>query len=52
VVSEQFRAGLINTIEQITGQNNYTSALRNQLQAKFQTVLAIKLLKLYQGQNS
>lgn len=52
VVSEQFRAGLINTIELITGQNNYTSALSNQLQAKFQTVLAIKLLKLYQGQNS
>ena len=38
VVSEQFRAGLINTIELITGQNNYTSALSNQLQAKFQTV--------------
>ncbi|NLL19646.1 MAG: TolC family protein [Clostridia bacterium] len=52
VVSEQFQAGLINTIELITGQNNYTNALSSQLQAKFQAVLAIKLLKLYQGQNN
>ena len=50
IVTEQFNSGLKNTVELITERNNYLNALGNQLQAKFQAVLALKLLNVYQNQ--
>lgn len=49
IVTEQFHAGLKNTIELITEENNYRNALSSQLQAKFKAVLALKLLEIYQN---
>lgn len=51
IVTEQFHAGLKNTIELITEENNYSNALISQLQAKFKAVLALKLLQIYQNQS-
>jgi outer membrane protein len=51
LVNEQFRAGLKNTIELITEQNNYTNALSTLLQSRFQAVSSLMLLDLYQHQN-
>ncbi|MFA5443672.1 MAG: TolC family protein [Bacteroidales bacterium] len=51
LVNEQFRAGLKNTIELITEQNNYTNALSTLLQSRFQAILSLMLLDLYQYQN-
>ncbi|MFA5301612.1 MAG: TolC family protein [Bacteroidales bacterium] len=51
LVNEQFRAGLKNTIELITEQNNYTNALSTLLQSRFQAVSSLMLLDLYQYQN-
>jgi outer membrane protein len=50
IVTEQFNSGLKNTVELITERNNYLNAQGNQLQAKFQAVLALKLLNVYQNQ--
>lgn len=47
IVSEQFNAGLKNTVELITEKNNYISAQSKQLQAKYQSVLSLKLLDMY-----
>lgn len=51
LVNEQFLAGLKNTIELITEQNNYTNALSTLLQSRFQAVSCLMLLELYQYQN-
>jgi len=50
IVSEQFNSGLKNTVELITERNNYLNAQGSQLQAKFEAVLALKLLNVYQNQ--
>ncbi|MGI5914611.1 MAG: TolC family protein [Bacteroidales bacterium] len=50
IVTEQFNSGLKNTVELITERNNYLNAQGNQLQAKYQAVLALKLLNVYQNQ--
>lgn len=47
LVSEQFDAGIKNTVELLTEKNNYLSALSQQLQAKYQALLAEKLLDRY-----
>lgn len=47
IVSEQFNAGIKNTVELITEQNNYISALSKLLQTKYQAVLSLKLLNRY-----
>ena len=47
LVSEQFNAGIKNTVELLTEKNNYVSALSQQLQAKYQAVLAAKVLGRY-----
>ncbi|MDD2595545.1 MAG: TolC family protein [Bacteroidales bacterium] len=47
IVSEQFDAGIKNTVELITEKNNYISALSQLLQTKYQAVLSIKLLNRY-----
>ncbi|MCI2082514.1 MAG: TolC family protein [Bacteroidales bacterium] len=47
MVSEQFNAGLKNTVELITEKNSLLSAQSKQLQAKYQAVLSMKLLDMY-----
>ena len=50
LVTEQFEAGIKNTVELLTEKNNYISARSQQLQAKYQAVLAEKLLGRYMNQ--
>ena len=47
LVSEQFDAGIKNTVELLTEKNNLTNAISQQLQAKYQAVLAAKVLGRY-----
>ena len=51
LVSEQFEAGIKNTVELLTEKNNLTNALSQQLQAKYQAVFAEKLLARYMNQH-
>ncbi|MDD3108677.1 MAG: TolC family protein, partial [Alistipes sp.] len=50
LVSEQFNAGMKNTVELLTEKNTYLSAQLEQTQAKYQAVLSIKLLNFYRNQ--
>lgn len=50
LVSEQFDAGIKNTVELLTEKNNYVNALSQLLQAKYQAVLAAKVLGRYMEQ--
>lgn len=50
LVTEQFEAGIKNTVELLTEKNNYINALSQQLQAKYQAVFAEKLLARYMNQ--
>lgn len=50
LVTEQFDAGIKNTVELLTEKNNYLSARSQQLQAKYQALLAEKLLQRYMNQ--
>ena len=50
LVSEQFEAGIKNTVELLTEKNNYLSARSQQLQAKYQALLSEKLLERYMNQ--
>ncbi len=45
-----FEAGRNNAVELITEKNNYLSALSARLQAKYQAVLAAKILLFYKGE--
>lgn len=45
-----FEAGKNNAVELITEKNNYLSALSARLQAKYQAVLAAKILLFYKGE--
>lgn len=47
LLSEQFRLGLKNTIELMTGMNNLLSAQQNELQSKYLTILNIDMLNFY-----
>ena len=49
LVQEQFNAGMKNTVELLTEKNNYLSALQEQIQAKFEAILSLKLLNFYQN---
>ena len=49
-MQEQFNAGMANTVELLTEKNNYLSALQEQIQAKFDAILSLKLLNFYQNQ--
>lgn len=49
LVQAQFDAGMQNTVELLTEKNNYLSALQEQIQAKYQTVLSIRLLNFYRN---
>ena len=49
LLSEQFRLGLKNIIELMTGKTNLVTAQINELQSKYMTILNIYMLKYYQG---
>ena len=45
----QFEAGMKNTVELLTEKNNYLAAQQEQIQAKYQAVLSIRLLDFYRN---
>lgn len=51
LLSEQFRLGLKNIVELMTGKNNLVTAQQNMLQSKYMTILDIQLLKFYNGES-
>ncbi|MGN1263637.1 MAG: TolC family protein [Prevotella sp.] len=51
LVSEQFRLGLKNIIELMTGKNNLLIAQQNRLQSKYMSILNIQMLNFYKGLN-
>ena len=48
LLSEQFRLGLKNIVELMTGKDNLLSAQQNQLQSKYQTLYNQQMLKFYE----
>jgi len=49
LLEEQFRLGLKNIVELMTGKSNLLTAQQNRLQSKYQTILAMQMLKFYEG---
>ena len=49
LLSEQFRLGLKNIIELMTGKTNLVTAQMNELQSKYMAILNIYMLRYYQG---
>lgn len=49
LLSEQFRLGLKNIVELMTGKDNLLMARQNELQSKYMTILNIQLLKFYEN---
>jgi outer membrane protein len=50
LLQEQFRLGLKNIVELMTGKDKLLLAQQNRLQSKYQTLLAQQMLKFYQGE--
>lgn len=50
LLSEQFRLGLKNIVELMTGKSNLVTAQQNELQSKYMTILNQQLLKFYKGE--
>ena len=50
LVSEQFRLGMKNIVELMTGKTNLLNAQQNRLQSKYMTILDIQLLNFYKGE--
>lgn len=50
LLSEQFRLGLKNIVELMTGKTNLLTAQQNKLQSKYMTILDQQLLKFYKGE--
>lgn len=50
LLSEQFRLGLKNIVELMTGKDNLLQAQQTRLQSKYMTILYINLLKFYAGE--
>ena len=50
LLSEQFRLGLKNIVELMTGKDRLLSAQQNELQSKYMTILNLQLLKFYQNE--
>lgn len=51
LLSEQFRLGLKNIVELMTGKDNLLTAQQNELQSKYLAILNIDMLKFYQSGN-
>lgn len=49
LLQEQFNLGLKNIVELMTGKDKLLSAQQNKLQSKYQTILALQMLKFYSG---
>lgn len=49
LLSEQFRLGLKNIVELMTGKTNLVQAQQNELESKYTTIYNIYMLKFYQG---
>ncbi|MBR1934373.1 MAG: TolC family protein [Prevotella sp.] len=49
LLQEQFRLGLKNIVELMTGKDKLLTAQQNKLQSKYQTILAQQMLRFYQG---
>lgn len=49
LLSEQFRLGLKNTVELMTGKTNLLTAQQNELQSKYLTILNMNMLDFYEG---
>lgn len=49
LLSEQFRLGLKNIVELMTGKDNLLTAQQNKLQSKYMTILDIQLLNFYKN---
>ena len=49
LLSEQFRLGLKNIVELMTGKDRLLQAQQNLLQSKFMTILNLQLLRFYEG---
>ena len=49
LLSEQFRLGLKNIVELMTGKDKLLAARQNMLQSKYQALLALQMLKFYSG---
>ncbi len=50
LLSEQFRLGMKNIVELMTGKSNLMTAQQNKLQSKYTTILNIQLLRFYKGE--
>lgn len=50
LLDEQFKAGLKNIVELMTGRDNLLNAEQQMLQAKYTTLLNVQLLKFYTGE--
>jgi len=51
LLSEQFRLGLKNIVELMTGKDNLLSAKQSELQSKYMTILNQQMLKFYKGED-
>lgn len=49
IISEQFSVGLKNSVDLITEENSYISAMSKKTQAKYRAILALKILNLYEN---
>lgn len=50
MTSEQFRLGLKNIVELTQDETNLSTAIQQMLQAKYEALLNIALLKYYNGE--
>lgn len=51
LLSEQFKQGLKNTVELMTGKTNLLQAQQNELQSKYLAILNLNMLKFYETGN-
>lgn len=51
LIEQQYELGLKNTLELLTEKNNYLQAQQNLLEAKYDGVINVELLNLYQGKD-
>ncbi len=49
LLSEQFRLGLKNIVELLTGRDNMLKAQQSELQSKYLTMLNLNMLNFYQN---
>ena len=50
LLSEQFRLGLKNIVELMTGKTNLLNAQQDELQSKYMAILNQQMLKFYEGE--